>query len=182
MSTVCKKLPYICFCFFPDDRQSFLSFQKGDLIVLEQMNGDGANFINSSWCYGECLRTRLSGDFPAECVYVLPTITKPPTEILVSRQLSRWCELLTVYLWNLSLVWLFVCLFITYYLVIISYYLVIISLNCTRASALPRSVDYGKARIISTLSIAGRLDVPASSECNRRVNQKTVNLPVYQFV
>jgi len=67
-----------------DNRQSFLSFQKGDLIVLDQLDGDGANFINSSWCYGECLRTRSSGDFPAECVYVLPTITKPPAEILVS--------------------------------------------------------------------------------------------------
>jgi len=77
---VCKN----CGMFFADNRQSFLSFQKGDLIVLEQTNGDGANFINSSWCYGECLRTGLSGDFPAECVYVLPTITKPPTEILVS--------------------------------------------------------------------------------------------------
>jgi len=48
------------------------------------MSGDGANFISSSWCYGECLRTRQRGDFPAECVYVLPTITKPPAEILVS--------------------------------------------------------------------------------------------------
>ena len=53
------------------------------MIVLEHMSGEGANFINSSWCYGECLRTRSSGDFPAECVYVLPTITEPPAEILV---------------------------------------------------------------------------------------------------
>jgi len=71
-------------CLLSDDRQSFLNFQKGDLIVLEQISGDGGNFINSSWCYGECLRTGFSGDFPAECVYVLPTITKPPAEILVS--------------------------------------------------------------------------------------------------
>jgi len=67
-----------------DDRQSFLTFQKGDLIILEQLNSDAANFINSSWCFGECVRTGLSGDFSAECVYVLPTITKPPAEILVS--------------------------------------------------------------------------------------------------
>lgn len=30
------------------------------------------------------MRTQRKGDFPAECVYVLPTITKPPPEILVS--------------------------------------------------------------------------------------------------
>jgi myosin VIIa len=65
------------------DRSSFLTFQKGDLIVLEQDTGS-QGFVNSSWCYGECLRTGLHGDFPAECVYVLPTITKPPPEILVS--------------------------------------------------------------------------------------------------
>jgi len=82
--TFCRKFAaYLLLLFVSDDRQSFLNFQKGDLIVLEQMNGDGTNFINSSWCYGECLRTGLSGDFPAECVYVLPTITKPPGEILV---------------------------------------------------------------------------------------------------
>lgn len=80
-------------CLVAEDHQSFLSFQKGDLIVLEQMNGDGANLINSSWCYGECLRTRQSGDFPAECVYVLPTITKPPAEILVSFVISTFVVL-----------------------------------------------------------------------------------------
>ena len=78
-----KKLAINLLLFFVENGQSFLSFQKGDLIILEHMSGDGANFINSSWCYGECLRTRLQGDFPAECVYVLPTITKPPAEILV---------------------------------------------------------------------------------------------------
>ena len=40
--------------------------------------------MSSGWCFGKCSRTGKSGDFPAECVYVLPTITKPPTEILVS--------------------------------------------------------------------------------------------------
>ncbi|XP_074658425.1 myosin-VIIa-like [Tubulanus polymorphus] len=59
---------------------TFLSFQKGDLILLDQENGDSV--LNSGWCYGECTRTKQRGDFPAECVYVLPTITKPPPEIL----------------------------------------------------------------------------------------------------
>ena len=40
--------------------------------------------MQSGWSYGECERTGAKGDFPAECVYVLPAITKPPPEILVS--------------------------------------------------------------------------------------------------
>ena len=64
------------------DGSSFLSFSKGDLIVLDQDNGEVV--MNSGWCYGECSRTGRRGDFPAECVYVLPTITKPSPEILVS--------------------------------------------------------------------------------------------------
>lgn len=62
---------------------SFLVFQKGDLIVLDQQSGE--TVMNSGWCVGECTRTNKKGDFPAECVYVLPTITKPPMEILVSK-------------------------------------------------------------------------------------------------
>ncbi|XP_077987827.1 myosin-VIIa-like [Glandiceps talaboti] len=58
---------------------SFLNFQKGDLIILGQENGDS---VMNSWCYGENERTGKKGDFAAECVYVLPTITKPPPEIV----------------------------------------------------------------------------------------------------
>lgn len=64
----------------PGEGSSFLSFNKGDLIVLDQQNGE--TVMNSGWCIGECVRTKKKGDFPAECVYVLPTITKPPQEIL----------------------------------------------------------------------------------------------------
>ncbi len=60
---------------------------KGDLIILEQENGEAV--MNSGWCYGECARNGRRGDFPAECVYVLPTITKPPPEILVSLFVRR---------------------------------------------------------------------------------------------
>ena len=67
---------------FLGEGSSFLSFKKGDLIVLEQENGEAV--MNSGWCYGECVRSGRKGDFPAECVYVLPTITKPPPDILVS--------------------------------------------------------------------------------------------------
>jgi myosin-7 len=64
----------------PSDGSSFLSFRKGDLIILEQENGE--TVMNSGWCYGESASTGRRGDFPAECVYVLPTITRPPPEIL----------------------------------------------------------------------------------------------------
>ena len=70
------------FLIFLDAESSFLSFHKGDLIILDQDNGEAV--MNSGWCFGECARTSRRGDFPAECVYVLPTITKPPPEILVS--------------------------------------------------------------------------------------------------
>ena len=58
-----------------------MSFQKGDLIQLE--SEDGEDIMNTGWCFGECERTKRKGDFPAECVYVLPAITKPPMEVLV---------------------------------------------------------------------------------------------------
>ena len=61
---------------------AFLSFCKGDLIHLE--NEDGEDVMKSGWCYGECERTGAKGDFPAECVYVLPAIAKPPSDVLVS--------------------------------------------------------------------------------------------------
>ena len=63
---------------------SFLSFQRGDLIILEQENGD--TLMESGWCYGENNRTGRKGDFPADCVNVLPTITKPLPDIVVSSQ------------------------------------------------------------------------------------------------
>ena len=65
---------------------AFLSFRKGDLIVLE--NEDGDDFMKTGWSYGRCERTHARGDFPAECVYVLPTLNRPPNEVLVSRQSS----------------------------------------------------------------------------------------------
>ncbi len=81
---------------FLGEGSSFLSFMKGDLIILEQENGEAV--MNSGWCYGECARNGRRGDFPAECVYVLPTITKPPPEILVS--LFVW--LLLIIYWFIS--------------------------------------------------------------------------------
>lgn len=66
----------------PGDGSSFLSFQKGDLIVLED-ESTGETVLNSGWCIGTCERTTEKGDFPAETVYVLPSLSKPPNDILV---------------------------------------------------------------------------------------------------
>ncbi|XP_055853290.1 myosin-VIIa [Episyrphus balteatus] len=65
----------------PQDGSSFLSFLKGDLIILEdESTGDAV--LNNGWCIGRCDRSQERGDFPAETVYVLPTLSKPPPDIL----------------------------------------------------------------------------------------------------
>ena len=58
---------------------SYLTLQKGDLVVLQQ---DSAEAYATGWCFGENERTGKKGDFPAECVYLLPSMNKPPAEIL----------------------------------------------------------------------------------------------------
>ncbi len=79
-----KKLnTYLCGIYFlSGEGSAFLSFRKGDLIKLE--NETGEDVMKSGWCFGQCDRTGAKGDFPAECVYVLPTLVKPPTAILVN--------------------------------------------------------------------------------------------------
>lgn len=64
----------------PGDDSNFLSFQKGDLICLEA--DDGYSVMHSGWCFGKCDRTGEEGDFPANCVYVLPAIRRPSKEVL----------------------------------------------------------------------------------------------------
>jgi hypothetical protein len=68
--------------FSPGEGSSFLSFHRGDLILLEE-GSTGETVQNSGWCVGRCDRTGEKGDFPAETVYVLPTLSKPPSDILV---------------------------------------------------------------------------------------------------
>ncbi|KOB75157.1 Myosin-VIIa [Operophtera brumata] len=65
----------------PGEGSSFLTFSKGDLIVLEE-DSTGESVLNNGWCIGRCERTMERGDFPAETVYVLPALTKPPPDIL----------------------------------------------------------------------------------------------------
>lgn len=60
---------------------TFLSFLKGDLILLDQDTGE--QVLNSGWAHGVNERTNQRGDFPADCVYVLPTMTRPQQEVVV---------------------------------------------------------------------------------------------------
>uniref|UniRef100_A0A3Q2ZM36 Myosin VIIAa n=1 Tax=Hippocampus comes TaxID=109280 RepID=A0A3Q2ZM36_HIPCM len=67
---------------------TFLSFQKGDLILLDQDTGE--QVLNSGWAHGVNERTNQRGDFPADSVYVLPTMTRPQQEILCNK--CSWCR------------------------------------------------------------------------------------------
>ncbi|XP_018425261.1 PREDICTED: unconventional myosin-VIIa [Nanorana parkeri] len=58
----------------------FLGFQKGDLITLDQDTGE--TVMNAGWANGYNERSKQKGDFPTEIVYVMPTVTKPPSEIV----------------------------------------------------------------------------------------------------
>ncbi|XP_051155446.1 myosin-VIIa-like [Leptopilina boulardi] len=62
-----------------DEAESFLPMHRGDLIKLA---GDcnGYTIMNSVWGYGE--KSDVKGDFPSDCVYVLPTMTKPSSTIV----------------------------------------------------------------------------------------------------
>ncbi|NXU79118.1 MYO7A protein, partial [Oreotrochilus melanogaster] len=62
------------------EESGFLSFLKGDLIVLDQDTGE--HVMNSGWANGFNERTKQKGDFPTDSVYVLPTVTVPPLEIV----------------------------------------------------------------------------------------------------
>ncbi|TDH15353.1 hypothetical protein EPR50_G00030670, partial [Perca flavescens] len=62
------------------EESTFLSFLKGDLILLDKDTGE--QVLNSGWAHGVNERTNHRGDFPADCVYVLPTMTRPQQEIV----------------------------------------------------------------------------------------------------
>lgn len=59
----------------------FLKFDKGDLLVLEKPWGK-LQKMGQAWSFGTNAATKQSGDFPMDCVYVLPALTKPPKETL----------------------------------------------------------------------------------------------------
>ncbi|CAF3514389.1 unnamed protein product [Rotaria sp. Silwood1] len=55
-----------------------LSIHRGDLIILEE--DSRTNQTGTFFGYNE--RTGSTGEFPSECVYILPTLSKPPQDIL----------------------------------------------------------------------------------------------------
>lgn len=75
--------PYglVHFCLPAGEESGFLSFAKGDLIILDHDTGE--QVMNSGWANGINERTKQRGDFPTDCVYVMPTVTLPPREIVV---------------------------------------------------------------------------------------------------
>ncbi|XP_017749079.1 PREDICTED: unconventional myosin-VIIa [Rhinopithecus bieti] len=62
------------------EESGFLSFAKGDLIILDHDTGE--QVMNSGWANGINERTKQRGDFPTDCVYVMPTVTMPPRDIV----------------------------------------------------------------------------------------------------
>uniref|UniRef100_A0A8D0YU71 Myosin VIIA n=1 Tax=Sus scrofa TaxID=9823 RepID=A0A8D0YU71_PIG len=62
------------------EESGFLSFAKGDLIILDHDTGE--QVMNSGWASGINERTKQRGDFPTDCVYVMPTVAMPPREIV----------------------------------------------------------------------------------------------------
>lgn len=68
-------------CLPAGEESTFLSFLKGDLILLDQDTGE--QVLNSGWAHGINERTNQKGDFPADCVYVLPCVTTPQPDVVV---------------------------------------------------------------------------------------------------
>ncbi|KAL0994634.1 hypothetical protein UPYG_G00125160 [Umbra pygmaea] len=62
------------------DDSTFLSFSKGDLILLDEHCGE--QVMTSGWAHGVNDQTKQQGDFPADCVYVLPTLTRPQYDVV----------------------------------------------------------------------------------------------------
>ncbi|KAG8034767.1 hypothetical protein G9C98_007843 [Cotesia typhae] len=58
--------------------QSYLSLQRGDLVKLSGCTRH--SLMTSTWGYGE--RNGTKGEFLSECVYVLPTISAPPSTLM----------------------------------------------------------------------------------------------------
>lgn len=63
------------------DPTTFLSFAKGDLILLDQDISE--QVLDSGWAHGVNERTNQRGDFLVDFVYVLPTLSRPQEDIVV---------------------------------------------------------------------------------------------------
>ena len=52
-------------------------------MVLDS-ESQGEAILGGGWCSGRNERTAERGDFPSEVVYIIPAMSKPPPDILVS--------------------------------------------------------------------------------------------------
>lgn len=67
---------------FKSDNQIGISgFSQGDLMILDE-GYTGDHVEKSGWIPATIEKTGENGDVPTECVYVLPSLTKPPAAIL----------------------------------------------------------------------------------------------------
>ena len=69
---------------YKGEGSTYLQLSKGDLVVLDP-ESRGEAVLSGSWCSGRSERTGDRGDFPSEVVCIVPAMSKPPAEIMVSR-------------------------------------------------------------------------------------------------
>uniref|UniRef100_A0A8C3SBV2 Myosin VIIB n=1 Tax=Chelydra serpentina TaxID=8475 RepID=A0A8C3SBV2_CHESE len=65
---------------FPGD-PAILPFKKGDLLILTQDKGLEAN--HGDWAYAQNERTAKTGIVSLEAIYIIPSIAKPSSQVLV---------------------------------------------------------------------------------------------------
>uniref|UniRef100_A0A803TBL6 Myosin VIIB n=1 Tax=Anolis carolinensis TaxID=28377 RepID=A0A803TBL6_ANOCA len=63
----------------PQDDPTILAFKKGDLLILTQDKSQGET---QDWIYAQNERTDKFGLVSREAIYVIPTVTKPSSQIL----------------------------------------------------------------------------------------------------
>lgn len=66
---------------YKGDGPTVLSFNQGDLMILDEGH-NGESVFKNGWVSAKLEKTGERGDVPTECIYVLPTTTKPPATIL----------------------------------------------------------------------------------------------------
>jgi len=62
------------------EEHNLLKFKKGDLLMLDRKAG--SEFASKGWRTATNDRTQKNGEFPVDCVYVLPAMRKPSAEII----------------------------------------------------------------------------------------------------
>lgn len=70
----------------PAEDATLLSFKKGDLLILTKKQ---ELLASESWTLGQNDRTGKTGLMPTNCLYIIPTLTKPSAQLLVPPMLLR---------------------------------------------------------------------------------------------